>query len=63
MGDAGGDVEDDIHIGVAGALGQAGGVVEEDFVRADLQEQRREACRVGVGCGRQQLLLGVRARA
>src|SRR6266566_9607364 len=42
-----GDVEGDLHVGDGGLPGEADGVVEENFVRSGLDDQRRQAGQVG----------------
>ena len=46
-----GDVEDDIDVGFSGAFGEPDRIVQQEFVRADLQQYRREAGQIGVHRG------------
>ena len=43
----GGDVEDDLDVGGGGLSREADGVVEENLVRSDLDDQGRQAGQVG----------------
>jgi hypothetical protein len=47
----GGDVEDDVDVRLAGALGEPHRVVQEQLVRAGLEQNRREAGQVRVDRG------------
>ncbi len=45
------DVEDHVDVRLASALGQPYGVIQEQFVRADLEQDRWEAGQVRVDSG------------
>lgn len=62
VGNAGGDVQDDVHPCRRCAGGHAGGVVQEQFVRSDLQEYRRETGQVCEDRRAQQRLAGILSR-
>lgn len=46
MRDLGPDLQLDAHVACGGAGGEPGGVVEQDLVRADLDERGRQAGQV-----------------
>ena len=47
VGDAGGDVEGDFDVGGGSLPGEADGVIEENLVRSDLDDQGRQAEQIG----------------
>jgi hypothetical protein len=55
----GGDVQDDVHPGRPRTRGEAGGVVQQDLVRAHLDQQGRKAGQVGEDGRAEQGLAGV----
>ena len=53
------DVENDVDVHLPCALGEPYGVIEEELVRADLEQDRREAGQVRVNSGGEQWLVRV----